>query len=166
MTKQEIIDYVMTTPSNPNKAVLEGMLDSFSDGEGDGGSSRVLLYENDALDISTAGAPGIYFTGNGKTFPLIAPTSYAESDVFTLEIDGALAISSTIAEITKSGSTMYVMGIESPADTDGITRGLKAGFGVNKPDSEGKVYVVTYVNINDKFITAGTHSVKIYREVQ
>jgi len=28
MTKQEIIDYVMTTPSNPNKAVLEGMLDS------------------------------------------------------------------------------------------------------------------------------------------
>lgn len=28
MTKQEIIDYVMTTPGNPNRAVLEGMLDS------------------------------------------------------------------------------------------------------------------------------------------
>lgn len=29
-TKQEIIDYVMTTPSNPNKAVLEGMLEDTS----------------------------------------------------------------------------------------------------------------------------------------
>lgn len=29
MTKQDIIDYVMTTPHNPNKAVLSTMLDSF-----------------------------------------------------------------------------------------------------------------------------------------
>lgn len=28
MSKEEIIDYVMTTPGNPNRAVLEGMLDS------------------------------------------------------------------------------------------------------------------------------------------
>ena len=34
MTKQEIIDYVMTTPSNPNKAVLEGMLDSIANAGG------------------------------------------------------------------------------------------------------------------------------------
>lgn len=40
MTKQEIIDYIMTTPSNPNKAVLEGMLDSFSEGEGGGGGGE------------------------------------------------------------------------------------------------------------------------------
>lgn len=29
MTKQDIIDYVVTTPHNPNKAVLSTMLDSF-----------------------------------------------------------------------------------------------------------------------------------------
>lgn len=31
MSKEDVIDYVMTTPSNPNKAVLEGMLDSIAD---------------------------------------------------------------------------------------------------------------------------------------
>ena len=31
MGKQEVIDYVMTTPSNPNRAVLEGMLDSIAE---------------------------------------------------------------------------------------------------------------------------------------
>lgn len=34
MTKQEIIDYVMTTPGNPNKAVLSGMLDSIAESGG------------------------------------------------------------------------------------------------------------------------------------
>lgn len=33
MTKQNIIDYVMTTPHNPNKAVLSSMLDSFETGD-------------------------------------------------------------------------------------------------------------------------------------
>ena len=33
MTKQNIIDYVMTTPHNPNKAVLSTMLDSFEVGD-------------------------------------------------------------------------------------------------------------------------------------
>ena len=40
MTKQEIIDYVMTTPSNPNKAVLEGMLDSIANAGGGGDEYR------------------------------------------------------------------------------------------------------------------------------
>lgn len=33
MTKQDIIDYVVTTPHNPNKAVLSTMLDSFEAGD-------------------------------------------------------------------------------------------------------------------------------------
>ncbi len=34
MSKEDVINYVMTTPSNPNRAVLSGMLDSMSEGEG------------------------------------------------------------------------------------------------------------------------------------
>ena len=43
MSKEDIIDYVMTTPSNPNKTVLEGMLDSIADA---GGSSAAPLIVN------------------------------------------------------------------------------------------------------------------------
>ena len=35
MTKQDVMDYVMTTPGNPNKAVLSGMLDSIAEAGGD-----------------------------------------------------------------------------------------------------------------------------------
>lgn len=41
MSKEDIIDYVMTTPSNPNKTVLEGMLDSIA--EAGGGSAAPLI---------------------------------------------------------------------------------------------------------------------------
>ena len=48
MTKQEIIDYVMTTPSNPNKAVLEGMLDSIANAGG--GRLRVNIASSDQTE--------------------------------------------------------------------------------------------------------------------
>ena len=47
MTKQEIIDYVMTTPSNPNKAVLEGMLDSIANAGGGGVDPNVSAFTLD-----------------------------------------------------------------------------------------------------------------------
>ena len=34
MSKEDVIDYVMTTPSNPNRAVLSGMLDSIAQSGG------------------------------------------------------------------------------------------------------------------------------------
>lgn len=34
MSKEEIIDYVMTTPGNSNRAVLSGMLDSIAQSGG------------------------------------------------------------------------------------------------------------------------------------
>ena len=35
MSKEDVINYVMTTPNNPNRAVLEGMLEETSEGSGD-----------------------------------------------------------------------------------------------------------------------------------
>ena len=34
MSKEDVMDYVMTTPSNPNRAVLSGMLDSVAESGG------------------------------------------------------------------------------------------------------------------------------------
>jgi len=45
-TKEEVIDYVMTTPNNPNRAVLEGMLNSIA--EAGGGGSLVIRLDNEA----------------------------------------------------------------------------------------------------------------------
>lgn len=42
MSKEDVMDYVMTTPSNPNRAVLEGMLDSIADAGGGGSESKSL----------------------------------------------------------------------------------------------------------------------------
>ncbi len=40
MSKEDVINYVMTTPGNPNKAVLSGMLDSVADA---GGGSTMIV---------------------------------------------------------------------------------------------------------------------------
>lgn len=48
-TKEEVIDYVMTTPSNPNKAVLSGMLDSIANA-GDG-SNPMIVHDTWNSDI-------------------------------------------------------------------------------------------------------------------
>ena len=48
MTKKEILDYVMNTPHNTNRAVLSGMLDSISEG----GDTPTTLYEIVQLDYS------------------------------------------------------------------------------------------------------------------
>ena len=42
MSKEQIIDYVMTTPGNSNKAVLSGMLDSVADA---GGGVEILTVQ-------------------------------------------------------------------------------------------------------------------------
>ena len=59
MSKEDVINYVMTTPSNPNKAVLEGMLDSIIDAGGGGNSEEgTLIYEGDvAMSFSSAEIP-------------------------------------------------------------------------------------------------------------
>ncbi len=43
MSKEDVMDYVMTTPGNPNKAVLSGMLDSIAEAGGGTGTETVML---------------------------------------------------------------------------------------------------------------------------
>ena len=50
MSKEDVMDYVMTTPNNPNRAVLEGMLDSIAEAGGGGGI--------DMLTVTASANPG------------------------------------------------------------------------------------------------------------
>lgn len=52
MSKEDVINYVMTTPSNPNRAVLEGML------EGMNGIEMVTLFDDDINFIYTTSQYG------------------------------------------------------------------------------------------------------------
>ena len=163
MTKQEIIDYIMTTPSNPNKAVLEGMLDSFSDGEGGGGSSRILLYEND-VTFPKDGASQIKFAqrGEGLTNLALIHPEWAESiGALSIEIDGEVVYTGEYADST------YSVGLSYPGDSDGIAKGYASGiqFGYTLSDNKTCLYYIASISIDSNKISAeGTHSVKLYKE--
>ena len=47
MGKENVIDYVMTTPGNPNRAVLSGMLDSIAEAGGGGVDPNVSTFTFD-----------------------------------------------------------------------------------------------------------------------
>lgn len=162
MTKQEIIDYVMTTPSNPNKAVLEGMLDSIADAGG-GGSSRVLLYENNAVEFTDQGAPPIISVTVQES--LLEPVWNDGNLTFAIEIDGEEAFVGNV--VTPSGTTQQVaMGIKNPGDTQAVSDGAKAGA-LFEQTHIGKycVFQTAMFMLNSSAYSGTTHSVKIYKEV-
>jgi len=80
MTKQEIIDYIMTTPSNPNKAVLEGMLDSFSDGEGGGGDEMFANFLM-APNVGTIVLPKGIDTINSSFFVIMKASNISNVEI-------------------------------------------------------------------------------------
>lgn len=163
MTKQEIIDYVMTTPSNPNKAVLEGMLDSFSEGEGGGGDtpapSRILLYENDALDFDQTGAGTLRYA---QELPLL--TTYFIDDAtaikLTIEIDGEVKLS----DFMMASPGQNYVGLQNPGDSSG-TAPCGVAITIAAALNRYVALKIAYFIINTTDISAGTHSVKIYKEV-
>lgn len=50
MNKEDIINYVMTTPGNPNRAVLEGMLDSVVNA---GGTPLIVHLDEEGITDKT-----------------------------------------------------------------------------------------------------------------
>lgn len=88
MTKQEIIDYVMNSPANSNRAVLKGMLDSVA--EASGGRLRVNIASSDQTegtitydktwqevhDALESGMDVTYQYPNGMYFRIFAAQSF------------------------------------------------------------------------------------------
>jgi hypothetical protein len=80
MSKEQVIDYVMTTPGNPNRAVLSGMLDDLAS-EGSGG----LEYVKDAPDIDGDKSYAVIENNVEGEYPNVASgySSHAEGDSTT-----------------------------------------------------------------------------------
>lgn len=71
MTKNEILEYVMTTPKNTNKQVLGYMLDEL-EGEREGGSFPFPVYECDLIEDT------------GNALIVSVPTPEPSDDLFFL----------------------------------------------------------------------------------
>jgi hypothetical protein len=157
MTKQEIIDYVVNTPSNSNGAVLSSMLDSFSEGEGGSGSSRILLYENDTASFQSAG-DWLYAT---------VPTHYLNAIFKALDGDYTLTVDdeSYTSGLTADGNNYY-MGVANPGDSEhvGVNK-IGVAFNAEKYNDIPYVESVSMIMISSADFTTETHSVKIYKEV-
>ena len=108
MTKEEILDYVMNTPDNTNRMVLNDMLDEFSNGfpssgassiivhytmEGDGDDGRIITIEEDWEGIAAVGEAGgliIAQDRNGNSdatfFARYYPAEEVEEETFPANI--------------------------------------------------------------------------------
>lgn len=64
-SKEEILDYVMNTPRNTNRAVLRGMLDSL--GSGDNPAKDFVIYDID-FEWDTQNNTAVYSLANNVTF--------------------------------------------------------------------------------------------------
>ena len=96
MSKEDVMDYVMTTPSNPNRAVLEGMLD----------------------EISGTQLPSPTVSDNGKVlgvdngeYKLVEQSSRGKFVITATESEGHFTFDKTYTEIEdafNSGTDIYI----------------------------------------------------------
>lgn len=80
MTKQEILDYVMDSPGNTNRAVLSGMLDQMAGGGGgDFSIAKVTIVNNSDIEHEINGALCIedekHVSSSGISFPIESNTT-------------------------------------------------------------------------------------------
>lgn len=130
---------------------------------GGGGSSRILLYENSALDFDNTGSGTLRFA---QDLPLL--TTYFVDDAtaikLTIEIDDEVKLSDFM---TAQPGQDYV-GLKNPGDSTGTaTCGLAVcAITVTMTATVNRyiAYKIAYFTINTTDISAGTHSVKIYKE--
>ena len=98
MNKEDIINYVMTTPGNPNRAVLNGMLDSMSGGSSDNMAIlpklTVTLNIDNIEHIDTYGIANAVELNNGIiTIPTFNPPQTSqvwEGYIFPLLTDSGI----------------------------------------------------------------------------
>jgi len=165
MTKQEIIDYVVNTPSNSNQAVLSSMLDSFVEGES-GGDGKRLIWE-DTIVTTKVGSGSYYEFGTRSK--LIEPVWIEDKDTaISIEVDGTIVYTST-GYINSASDTIYSVGVFNPGDTryvagcELLCKYVNTTGGPAVADKTLAVSMSGYLTLHT--IEPGTHSVKIYKEV-
>ena len=135
MGKEDIINYVMTTPGNPNRAVLSGMLDGVDEDKREliihvpqlktfyrtapqGGDDRIYSHTNSSVELFN------------KLFSFGISNDYS-GDYVDVELDGELVFSHEkliIVENTDYANFDAVVGIKNIKDTEALDKGLNLGI--------------------------------------
>ena len=166
MTKQEIIDYVMTTPSNPNKAVLEGMLEDTS------GTNVPTPTVEDAGKVLGVGDNGKYVLEK-KGFTCTEEVAMlTEESVTTEQYDNIAYSELSYVELITAGTLRVTFnGVEYVCPRRSRENGGEYGASLNEETGEGDFSEYPF-NIASFFSrgvvknflttqTAGTYSIKI-----
>ena len=128
MDKNDIIEYVMNTPHNTNRAVLSSMLNQLTEGGGNGGSSiqnkmlTVTVVNNSGNDLSEGMPLHLFTNDNGLV---------KEDLVYLPTVDGTINASSLIIPGPDGrGGETSVVDINLPMSTQG-TYSISASDSVN-----------------------------------
>ena len=170
MTKKEVLDYVMNTPYNPNRAVLSGMLDSFEAGDNkeeielsatenkvytpDEGKvyKKVTVNVPIKTEVSLSATENTTYTPaegtvyNSVTVNVPAPTPGSECEILEFTVDdvtGYYTSVKTVGEIIEDNATTP-QGILFEQDFNYRATGM----GAQATIVGGSVYKLNYVKEN------------------
>lgn len=115
MSKEQVMDYVMTTPSNPNRAVLSGMLDEISGTQ---------------LPSPTPSDNGKVLGVDGGEYKLVEQSGGAEVE---------LLANTTSEESFVDGNTLHASGIVTSGISVG-TDGAAPGYNIPNSSIPSSVY--------------------------
>lgn len=139
MDKNDIIDYVMHTPHNTNRAVLSSMLNQLAEGGDDSGGSWTVLTEE---SVTTALIPKAGTVGGRLSY-----SQQINADTIRVTFNGTEYECEKRAISTPSGNN-YTYGTENSWDDYPFTIHSNAGIGG------------TIINVIDTE-SAGTYTIKI-----
>ena len=126
MSKEDVINYVMTTPNNPNRAVLEGMLDGASDS-----GNNLLIVNATSTDYQTVVEIDKTFDeivdfalqGGIVVMRLVLNSSGAPyANIEYLTLNGMQSDYST----SVGGGSLQFCSVKAYPDTSGISLSIKA----------------------------------------
>lgn len=150
--------------------IEQGIQQAIEECSGGGDASNLLLWENDAVNISQSGASPIVFgqgSDLGDSRTLLDP-QWFESQSIIIEVDGEEAfIGDATFQSSGGGSFAVLVGIRNPGDSQAIVDGAKAGAMFEATYLSGKYcfFQIAMMMLDSTKFPAGTHSIRIYKEI-
>jgi hypothetical protein len=159
MSKEEIIDYVMTTPSNPNKAVLSGMLDEV------GGTQLPSPTASDngkVLGVDNGEYKLVEQSGNSSALVvnIVADKGSSGQDIKRLDVTARQLI-----DAYEQGTIVEYRGVES-SEFEGVIYKMIIPYAFTEAEysvsGESFGVMLTNENSTPKFISLNAYSANEY----